>query len=84
MELYALRLEGIARLLPQLRLFEGLHSMFSFGQSLHITFKPGSDVTKLTHYLHSIGQDTVQIERIEPQIEDCFMEMMQHNTPANG
>lgn len=83
-ELFALRLNGIASLLPQLRLFDGLHSMFSFGQSLHITFKPGSDASKLTHYLHSIGQNAVQIERIEPQIEDCFMEMMQHNTPTNA
>lgn len=83
-ELFALRLNGIASLLPQLRLFDGLHSMFSFGQSLHITFKPGSDASKLTHYLHSIGQNAVQIERIEPHIEDCFMEMMQHNTPTNA
>lgn len=83
-ELYALRLDGIAGLLPQLRLFDGLHSMFSFGQSLHITFKPGSGPSILVDYLHSIGQNSVYIDRIEPQIEDCFMEMMQHNTPSNG
>jgi ABC-type multidrug transport system ATPase subunit len=83
-DLYELQMEGMANLMPQLRSFKGLHSMFSFGQSLHLSFDADSRITQLEEFLKSIGQPNAKITRIEPGIEDCFMEMMQHNTNPHG
>lgn len=77
--LWSVKGENMYELLKVLRKNENVHSCFTFGDSHHLTFKNEEEnsVAELKKFLQSQGCDNVEIERIEPGIEDCFMELAQ-------
>ena len=62
-KLFAARAENNYRLLEQLRKDPQVNSVYSFGESLHITFKD--------------DLPTIDAQEIEPSVEDCFIHLMQ-------
>lgn len=73
-ELYSVRSDDNYQSLLDLREFEATHSVFLFGQSLHYTdIQNKVSVDKLKAYLMSKGRSDIVIEKIKPDIEDCFM-----------
>lgn len=73
-ELYSVRSDDNYQSLLDLREFEATHSVFLFGQSLHYTdIQNKASVDKLKAYLMSKGRSGIVIEKIKPDIEDCFM-----------
>ena len=73
-ELYSVRSDDNYQSLLDLREYEATHSVFLFGQSLHYTdIQNKASVDKLKTYLMSKGRSDIVIEKIKPDIEDCFM-----------
>lgn len=74
-KLYALHSQNTFRLLTDVRAFEGTHSCYAFGDSLHVTFRDRKD-DGLLPYLHEKGHDDVEMHTITPGIEDCFIHLL--------
>jgi ABC-type multidrug transport system ATPase subunit len=78
--LLAVRADNMYKLLLDLRDFEYTDSVFLFGQYMHLTMKNKlSDKELLNNYLISKNYSNVEIVDIEPNIEDCFMDLMVEN-----
>lgn len=77
-KLYAVRSEDIYRLLKDLRAYPQTESCFAFGQSLHLTFNDdrAENEALLTNYLRDKGHNKVELNQVEPTIEDCFIRLM--------
>lgn len=78
-ELYSVRTKDIYRLKSDLKNYEDTSSVFLFGQELHYTSKAKeADIEELKNYLENKGHDKIEIKKIEPNIEDCFMRLMEN------
>ncbi len=76
-KLYAARADNIYNLLLDMRKTEGIESVYPFGDCLHVTGKQGElDENKLSDLLEKQGNYGVKISPIKPNIEDCFMNLM--------
>ena len=74
--LYAVRSESMYELLGVLRGYPGTYSCYAFGDSHHLTLKPGlQDVAELKRYLAGKGMQDARIEAVAPTVEDCFMDL---------
>jgi len=75
--LWAVRADDTYRLLGDLRLFKATRTAFPFGEYIHLSLADESVLpADIAAYLQAAGHKNVQVNRIEPSIEDCFMEMM--------
>ena len=76
-ELYSVKTRDNFKLLNDLKHFPGVISNNAFGQSVHVAFRSGTRPEKdLKKYLEEKKEhDSVEIELINPGIEDCFMEL---------
>lgn len=75
--LYAVHSENMFKLLNDLRSFPQTESCFAFGENHHLTLNEDHfDTTQLEDYLRTNGHNNLIIEKIEPEIEDCFMQLM--------
>jgi len=75
--LYAVRSENMFLLLNDLRAFPQTNNCFAFGDNHHLTLKDdGVNISELEKYLISSGHANATIKKIEPEIEDCFMQLM--------
>jgi len=77
-DLYAIKASKIYKLLLDLRGYEQNLNSYSFGEYVHSSFKDKdqnleSDVKK---YLEGHGNEGVEIKKIEPTIEDCFISLL--------
>lgn len=75
--LWAVKADDTHRLLNDLRQYKATRTAFPFGEHIHLSLndesvKPG----EITSYLQVSGHRNVDISKIEPTIEDCFMELM--------
>jgi ABC-type multidrug transport system ATPase subunit len=75
--LYSVMTGDIYKLLSDLHGYPGVNSVHAFGQSAHLSFL-GDDVSEgaLITFLQKHGHHDIAIERIVPNIEDCFMDLM--------
>lgn len=63
-----------------LKKMAGVESVFSFGESIHVTSDSKNvDVESLKSYLNIKGHQGIVVEKISASIEDVFMELMQNN-----
>ena len=70
--LYAVRSDNMFTLLKDLRNFTKTDSCFAFGDKHHLVLKENNiDLNELRAYLQN--QTNLEINKIEPGIEDCFM-----------
>ncbi len=73
--LYAAQSENMFTLLNDLRAFPKTKSCFAFGENHHLTLD-GEIIEELKNYLAERGHKQLTISEIEPEIEDCFMQLM--------
>jgi ABC-2 type transport system ATP-binding protein len=62
-----------------LRGMKGIESVFSFGESLHVTCSDAVDIPDISELLQQNGHSNLTIKNINPGIEDVFMDLMQHH-----
>jgi ABC-type multidrug transport system ATPase subunit len=75
--LWAVRVDDTHRLLGDLRQFKATRTAFPFGGHVHLSLSDESvKPAEIALYLQSTGHSNVEVNQIEPSIEDCFMEMM--------
>jgi len=75
-ELYAVRGERMSAMLADLRAYGKAVSCFAFGESHHVAAEPGAlDPGELAAYLAAKGHAGVEVERVPPTIEDCFLDV---------
>ncbi len=77
--LYAVKTPDLYRGLLDIKDFEQTHAVYPFGQYLHfVSSDPTMDPQTLNTYLSQKGHEHIMIKADQPNIEDCFMELMQH------
>jgi ABC-2 type transport system ATP-binding protein len=75
--LFSVKTDEKYKLIKDLRKFENTHTVHAFGQVVHFTFKENeSETDTLVRFLSEQKHKNIQIEIIKPNIEDCFMELM--------
>jgi ABC-2 type transport system ATP-binding protein len=73
--LYAVRSDNMFKLLTELRSFPKTKSCFAFGDKHHLVLNDNNfDPEELKTYLNN--QTNMEIKKIEPGIEDCFMSLI--------
>ncbi|MDP3149645.1 MAG: ABC transporter ATP-binding protein [Ignavibacteria bacterium] len=73
--LFSVHSENMFTLLNDLRAFPQTESCFAFGENHHLTLTEES-MAELEEYLLVRGHKNAAINKIEPGIEDCFMQLM--------
>jgi len=78
-KLWSVQGENIYSLLLDIREFRETDSCFSFGNCLHVSFKNSDEdvVNALRVYLNDIGHNAVEINEIEPSVEDCYINQVE-------
>ncbi len=75
--LTAISSDRMQQLITDLRAHRDVFSAFRFGEKVHCaTASDTVDFADLQQYLESRGHEKIAIERIKPNIEDCFMALM--------
>jgi len=77
MILYALRSKEMHRLLKDLREYSGTLSAFAFGDEHHVRLASEAESESLYAYLLHLGHELLNIRKINPEIEDVFIQLMQ-------
>lgn len=76
--LWAVNASDFASLIPELRDYPGIYSVFPFGQYLHVAIEDENlTMEVLQNYLESRNYKDIEVKSTEPGIEDTFMELMQ-------
>jgi ABC-2 type transport system ATP-binding protein len=77
---FAIKSNDIYRLLIDLRSYFGENYVYPFGQYVHLSDVSGkiSEET-ITIFLLKNNHDNIEVKRIEPNIEDCFLDLMKRN-----
>lgn len=74
--LFAVRGDDMHRLLLDLKACLCATSAFSFGDSIHVTLDEAAASHTLLEYLQQRGHTCVELKKIRPSVEDCFMSLM--------
>ncbi len=75
--LYAVHSQNMFKLLNDLRSFPKTKNCFAFGENHHITMNTNDyKIEELEKYLTVNGHKDSTIKKIEPEIEDCFMQLI--------
>lgn len=75
--LFSVKSSDIYRLLNDLKVYPKIHSVYLFGQTVHVSIRESSlDLRELYDYLSGMNHNGVEITAIKATIEDCFMELM--------
>ena len=64
------------QLIEDLRNYPQAYSVFPFGDSVHLALTDAPEEGNLLEYLQNKGHKALTIEVIDPDIEDCFMDLM--------
>ena len=76
--LWAVRSDHMYRLLKDLRDYEATDSCFAFGEYHHLTLKRKDiKAPDIEDYLRKHEHHNIEVSVIEPNIEDCFMALME-------
>jgi len=80
--LFSVSSSDIYRLLHDLKDLPKAHSVFAFGQDAHLSYQTHT-LTRddVIGFLKEKGHQEVMVEEIKPNIEDCFMELMEAAPP---
>lgn len=76
--LWSVRSSGMHALLNDLRSCSSVNTVFSFGESFHVTVNDNAEMIELQRILESKGYSDIQIENIPATVEDCFMLLMEN------
>ena len=74
--LWAVKSDRMHQLLTDLRQTDGVKTAFAFGEDHHATIDPAKlTMDTLRARLESLGHSELYIKKVEPSIEDCFMNL---------
>lgn len=77
---WSVRSDDMYRLLNDLKNYPNTESCNSFGEFHHLVLKNDDpDQNKILNYLEEHEHKNISIKQTQPNIEDCFMQLMQHN-----
>ncbi len=77
---WSVRSDDMYRLLNDLKNYSNTESCNSFGEFHHLVLKNDDpDQKKILNYLEEHEHKNISIKQTQPNIEDCFMQLMQHN-----
>jgi ABC-type multidrug transport system ATPase subunit len=77
-QLYSVRSDDLYKLLNDLKEHPQTQSAHAFGHSVHASFRKKSVLkSDLIDFLGKKGNNNLEIEEIRPNIEDCFMDLME-------
>jgi ABC-type multidrug transport system ATPase subunit len=76
--IFAVRGSNMLNLLKDLKKQENVFNAYPFGEFHHVVLKAEMPVEMLANSLQKLGHENVEIKTIRPDIEDCFMALMQH------
>ncbi|MBS1618170.1 MAG: ABC transporter ATP-binding protein [Bacteroidetes bacterium] len=76
-KLYAARSDNMHRLLKEIRSYPDIASCFTFGESMHFTFRSDDpqNIEKLKVKLNETPHEYLEIKEIQPGIEDYFIQI---------
>ena len=78
--LFAVSSSDRYELFQNLLKYENRHSVFPFGDFLHYTDKRKNvNADELKKYISSLNHTDIFVEPVKPNIEDCFMALMEEN-----
>jgi ABC-2 type transport system ATP-binding protein len=78
-KLFSVRTADLYRGLLDLKSFDHTHAVYPFGQYLHLVSSSNElNPEEIQHYLKETGHKDIEIHTDQPNIEDCFMELMHH------
>ena len=76
-KLWAVKSENMYQLIHDLKKMEKVDSVFPFGEYLHATVKSEEDdLADWSDVIKKSGHQEIEINQIDANIEDCFMELM--------
>ena len=79
-KLFAVKSANMHRLIQDVRGIASVYSCFGFGDYLHVTLNDNQlDIPYLTNAITQLNHQQVEVKLIQPEIEDCFMALMEHN-----
>ncbi len=83
--LSGIKTSNIYQALLDLRTYKGTHNVYPFGEFLHWVCKgQQSNDKEVSSFLEQKGHTDIQVQHIEPDIEDCFIELTQFNEKMNA
>lgn len=74
--LLAIKSSRMLPLLEDLKTYEGSEDAYPFGEYHHLVLKQGYDESGAGVYLREKGYEDARVQKIRPDIEDCFMSLM--------
>ena len=72
----AVKAENMYKLLSDLNAYEKIKDAYSFGEYHHAVMKNGIVENEFKNYLEQKGNKAIEIKKTEPNIEDCFLQLM--------
>jgi ABC-type multidrug transport system ATPase subunit len=76
--LFAVKANNMFALLGTLSGFPNTINSYAYGEYAHASLQSEKDVDDLKAYLQTVGLRDIEIRRIEPTIEDCFIELLKN------
>lgn len=77
--LLAVKSNDMLTLLNYLQASSEVENAYPFGEYHHAVMKSNYDIGQLKSFLESKGATNVVVEQVQPNIEDCFIALMQVN-----
>lgn len=78
-DLFAVSASNRYMLIQALKTHPDINSVNAFGDSVHINYLNNKPDMNLNKYLENKGLDKINIKKIEPGIEDVFLNLMEKN-----
>lgn len=78
-DLFAVRSSKMLSLLNDLKNFNEVEDAYFFGAYHHVVMKHKNEEQDLKNYLSKYSNDNLEIKNIQPDIEDCFIELMKQS-----
>lgn len=75
--LWSAESDQMFKLLTDIRRHPLVKSCFAFGDKHHITVEEALTQAQLKQYLSDLGHQKIDIQNIEPSIEDCYINLQQ-------
>jgi ABC-2 type transport system ATP-binding protein len=80
-DLWSVQSDQMSRLLMDMRQYAVVNNCFAFGDTHHATMKYGAITEhELTEHLVSLGHTGIRVQKIQPNVEDCFMHLTRTET----
>lgn len=76
--LYAVKANNMYSLLKNLNTYDNIINSYAYGEYAHASFRMNTDVLEVKNYLVNTGLEDVEINEVQPSIEDCFIKLLKN------